>query len=426
MISYDEIQKRMKESKPFIEVPSKNYDFTSGDFDGLTQDQVSAAEKMLMMPDIFILKGYAGTGKTFLLNRFLRLCPTRNVTVTAPTHKAVGVAGGDCTIHSYLNLKIAYEEDKQVLKQIGWIADKILSGGVLIIDEASMVSKELLKYIEEAQDLCNLKVIFIGDPAQIPPVGEDISPVWQLNAQEAMLTDIVRQARDSNIISLATAIRTGTTSYAGVEDFVNNKDVFSGNMRQMRDFYMQTIEEGSVAQIISHRNKIVDSSNTWGRNIVQNNPEEAFRIGEEVYIRSVGDDQVHKLEDFVVIEDISKPFEYTYKKTDYPFDVVSIHVKSWRGEEELLIPNSDGDKKNFDKSVNAIAIRARNRQESWGKFWALKNAISEVKHRYSMTAHRSQGSTFENVIVNCNDIPDSRLMYTAVTRASKKLFLLKT
>lgn len=392
-------------------------------YGGLTDDQTEGHGLMSQMYDMFTLKGYAGTGKTYLLQNFIRSIKTKDVVVTAPTHKAVGVANGNCTIHSYLSLKIKHKEDKQVLTQ-AYFTDNIREGVIVIIDESSMVSRELLGYILDAQEKYNLKLIFIGDPAQIPPVGERISPVWELDNPSFTLTDIVRQARGSNIISLATALREGSVDQGGVTEFVDNKQVFTGGINELKKFYLECMEdEGNFPQIISYRNKIVDSSNIWARNIVKNNPTDAFLPGEEVYIRSVGEDQVHKLEDIVRIEEITKPFKYDERKVDYSFNVIRLYVTSHKGEEWLMIPSTPKDVEIIQKNKNAMAKRAKNKQEPWGNFWKFTYSISEVKHIYSMTCHRSQGSTFKNVVVNCNDISSDRLFYTATTRASEKLFL---
>ncbi len=734
----------------------KKLDFIGDKISSLTEDQETAKGMMIQMHPTFILKGYAGTGKTYLLHDFIRDAPTRNITVTAPTHKAVGVANGDCTIHSYLNLRIKEVEDKQVLMPIGF-ADKIMRKGTVVIDEASMISRELLHYVKEAQNAFDLKIIFVGDPCfangtkilmydgsiktienicigdivmgpdsgprtvlrtcsgntmlykitqrhgemyrvtpnhkiafkrrldngrypslgdnplisaqeainlsdkfyetfggykncvyyqkkdveidpyflgfwlgdgdsnftrlsicetehesieyfkkyaeeiglictithipekhyfrliissgigrgrgkgknsllssirkynlyknkhipieyfinsenirlnllaglidsdgsyseiggrytiyqknkklrkdiktlcdqlgfrasiykngtvniyggieripckinrkisiapknrrdvtkikieedvfdtffgievdcdnlfmlpdativsncQIPPVGENISPVWEIDCPTFTLKEIVRQARDSSIISLATAVRDGSAYTHGISRFVDNESVFTGGMKELTEFFYKCMNESTFPQIISYRNKIVDSSNNWARNIVMENPTEAFLVGEEVYIRSVNEEQVHKLEDIVKIVDISKPFKYDKRKVDYPMMVNKIYIQSHKGEEDLLICASDDDQKIFRANKSAAAARAKSKQKSWGEFWKLNNSISEVKHIYALTAHRSQGSTFQNVVVNCNDISSDRLLYTAVTRASDKLFLFR-
>jgi tRNA A37 threonylcarbamoyladenosine biosynthesis protein TsaE len=729
----------------------------------LTKDQEAAYGMMLMMHKIFILKGYAGTGKTYLLKHFMKESGTTGrVIITAPTHKAVGIANGDSTIHSYLSLKIKTKEDKQILTQ-AYFMDNIVDGDILVIDEASMISRELLGYILDAQDKYNLKVIFIGDPCfkkgtkvlmydgsiknienieigdsvmgkdsnprivlkkcsgisefykisqkcgasynvtpnhkiafkrriigkeneryksygdnpliiaseaykmsekfhevfggyisglvqfkrkdvfidpyylgfwlgdgdstttrvstpdleiidfcteysnklslfcnykwyanknyfrisigrskkggsaknpllekfreyglinnkripneylinsehirlnllaglidsdgsydekgtrysfsnkneilfnnvktlatqlgfrcndrvfkndnktlyiygdicripckikrkiavrsaikktnttklsiskegfgeyfgievdndnlflledctvvsncQIPPVGEKVSPVWELDVPNYTLTDIVRQARGSNIISLATAIREGDAYTNGVTRFVNNIDVFQGDIKMLKKFYLKCMEDdGNFPQIISYRNKIVDSSNIWARNIVKNHPLDAFLAGEEVYIRSVGEDQIHKLEDIVEIVEITKPQKYYERMVDYPFNIIKVYVASHKGEEWLSIPATEHDVRIIQQNKNAMAVRAKSKSGSWGEFWKFTYSISEIKHIYSMTCHRSQGSTFKHVAVNCNDISSKRLMYTAVTRASEKLFLFR-
>lgn len=390
---------------------------------GLTSDQGEAFGMMSQGHNIFTLTGWAGTGKTHLIKYFLRESGITNVSVTGPTHKSVGVANGDCTIHSLLSLKLKYVEDKQILQQIGF-ADHISYGQTVIIDESSMISKELLHYIKEAQEMYRLKIIFCGDIGQLPPVGEKVSPVWKLNNPTFALTEIVRQARDSGIISLATAIRDESAFDTGVNKYVNNVDVFSGNFKEMSKFYQQCTEESSFPHIISHRNKIVNSANMWARDMVMDKPSEAYLPGEEVYVRSVSEDQIHKLEDIVEVVSVSSPYKYTKENVSFSMSVLDVEIKSHKGEEIFTISASPEDVIAYGRNKSDIANRARKRMTSWGKFWKFANSISEIKHIYALTAHRAQGSTFDNVIVNCNDIgKNKRLLYTATTRAAKKVFL---
>lgn len=412
-----------------IESSKNTHDYT------LTAGQEEALAMMKQLNNIFILESPAGCGKSVLINRFVGEMANsgKHIVLCAPTHKSLSIIDGDATIHSYLNLKLKWKKDKQVLEKAGF-ADNIRYGDVLVIDEASMLNEEIVDYILQEQESNGLKIIFVGSIDQIQPINEKVSPVWELQAPTYTLKEIVRQAKGSGIISLATSVRTGITHPGDdVSKFVNNKDVFSGSVTDMKKFFCDCLNEGedSIPTIISYRNKIVNSANVWARSIVKNDPKDLFLVGEKVYIRSTSSDQEHNLEDIVKILDISKKIKYNdlcdeneLKKVKHDFYVFEIRVASYKGLDDLVIPASERDEGIIKTNKSSLAKLAREKKINWKDFWDFSESLSEIKHVYALTAHRSQGSTYKNVIINYNDISDKSILYTAITRAAEKLFLL--
>jgi len=212
----------------------------------LTEHQLEAAYPILNYlttpSDLHYIrfKGFAGTGKTFTLAAIIQAYkeqfPKAVVAMTAPTHKAVkqlrkNAAGSKNalfgTIHSLLGLKEridsktgnrTFENDNYLSKQ-----SKIDEALVLIVDEASMLPKDLfqkiMNYQASKKDMYELKIIFTGDPKQLPPVNEAFSSAFishpLYNSQEYVLSQPMRQTADSNILTFATAIRDtqGDVSY---------------------------------------------------------------------------------------------------------------------------------------------------------------------------------------------------------------------
>ncbi len=212
----------------------------------LTQQQqdVLTAIQEFMSSDasVFILRGYAGTGKTTMIKIIADfISQQRHVSLMAPTGRAAQVltqkTGREaCTIH-----KAIYAQACIVTKRVSDVADsefkfvfpiqKDEHGGnlVAIVDEASMVcsrkiEQELFAFGSDnlLEDLLEFirpqfggKVIFVGDPAQLPPVGESVSNALRaeyfrgrgLKVQEAELTEVVRQSDDSLILKNAMMIR---------------------------------------------------------------------------------------------------------------------------------------------------------------------------------------------------------------------------
>ncbi len=125
----------------------------------------------------------------------------------------------------------------------------------------------------------------------------------------------------------------------------------------------------------------------------------------------------------VEIQEISAPFEF---RTDFPVPInaVKLQVEGNKGNETLLSPASPTDNKALEQAKKILSTKAKKREIPWSYFWNLSESMTEVKHIYAMTCHRSQGSTFQNVIVNKKDIHMNPLFYTALTRASERLYIL--
>lgn len=175
-----------------------------------------------------VLVGYAGTGKTTLVAEIVEnLCKGWNIAVTSPTHKAnsvirnmlvknVGLSNDDAqvsTIHSFLGLKLVYEKSRQVLKHDPQSKNSTSMVDVLIVDECSMISEELYQHIKDQMFRVRRAIIFVGDSCQLPPVEAEgtigeakLSPTFKAETKYE-LTEVLRQAMDNPIISIATAIR---------------------------------------------------------------------------------------------------------------------------------------------------------------------------------------------------------------------------
>ena len=201
-----------------------------------------------------ILEGYAGTGKTYLMGEFIKLAKEKTlVCVAAPTHKALkvicsaldasGVTIGDdskdnvdfdfsggianfysrkkqetgvCsgTIHSLLALKMINQENGEAIcKQDLGKSPSIADYGLVVIDESSLISRQMFELIMTHKK--QTKILFIGDPAQLLPVEDknQISPVFTCVDIKVRLNEIVRQAMDNPIIKLSMAIRSATDKF---------------------------------------------------------------------------------------------------------------------------------------------------------------------------------------------------------------------
>jgi Cdc6-like AAA superfamily ATPase len=174
---------------------------------GLSDDQIKAFDKCLNWAlnirekqiKWFVIAGYAGTGKTYLIQRLIPALEQilgSNIGAAAPTNKAVTILNQVCgnlatisgTIHQFLGLRPSSpdENGKRQLEQ-GFTKIKIEKFSFVIIDEASMIGNELLKFIPR-----HIPIIFMGDIAQLPPIEdtEEISPI--LKNPDVILTNVIR------------------------------------------------------------------------------------------------------------------------------------------------------------------------------------------------------------------------------------------
>jgi exodeoxyribonuclease-5 len=155
----------------------------------------------------FVLSGFAGTGKTFLSARLLERVERSGLcwTVVAPTHKAVGVLRHQLelaglqptwypsTIHRLLRLKLRREREIERCEETEQTAASLEHLGLVLVDEASMVDGTLLEIALRCAHPFGTRLVFVGDPAQLPPVGEAHSPVFALGrAARAELREVVR------------------------------------------------------------------------------------------------------------------------------------------------------------------------------------------------------------------------------------------
>ncbi len=170
----------------------------------------------------FLLSGHAGTGKTFLSMRFLAQAEAAGLcwTVVAPTHKAVSVLRANLaasqltptwfpsTIHRLLRLNLKRRGDRELCEASDQTAGALEHLDLVLIDEASMLDSTVLELLLRCAHGFRTRLVFVGDPAQLPPVGETASPVFELaRLRAAALGQVVRH--QGPVLRLATGLRNG-------------------------------------------------------------------------------------------------------------------------------------------------------------------------------------------------------------------------
>ena len=278
----------------------------------------------------FLLKGYAGTGKTFLMKGLIDflLQNNRKFVISAPTGRASKVISQKtkhkaCTIHRAIysskelkEFKIKDEDGTETFKFYFEVRkNEDPTNTVYIIDEASMISnvysegeffrfgsgfllKDLIAHINFDNNDHKRKIIFIGDNAQLPPVNMNFSPALNgkylqencgLNSKEFELTEVVRQKADSGILHNATKIRNSLKEniFNKLEIETDFEDINKTKYEELLPKYLQAcnnrIDEETI--IVAYSNSAVKGYNDFVRNHFFPN-QKTITIGDKVILLS--------------------------------------------------------------------------------------------------------------------------------------------
>lgn len=419
---------------------------------------------------LFVLKGYAGTGKTSfvaaIVNALLKF--EYKVVLLAPTGRAAKVfsayAGQPAfTIHKKIyRQKTATEGEGDF--SIGFNAG---ADTLFFVDEASMISNasedssfgsgrlldDLVEFVYNGR---NNRLVLIGDMAQLPPVGLEISPaldpqmlshLYNLDVFEANLTDVMRQAEESGILFNATRIRRLIDS--GSSDLMLRLENFPDVYRIGGGELLEEIETCygkygvDETMIVCRSNKRANRYNEGIRRMILYR-EDDFCSGDKIMIVKNnyfwGKDYEHI--DFVANGDIAT-VERTGKRAElYGFHFIRAELSLAGYEEELdawvLLDTLTSDypaltyeeNRTLYRNVEADFPDIRSRKKLLEKVRGNEyyNAL-QIKFAYAVTCHKAQGGQWDAVFIDQGWLPDEMLnddywrwLYTAVTRARKRLY----
>lgn len=413
-----------------------------------------------------LLTGFAGTGKTTLMQAVVRSLVDKGVTVvvTAPTHKAVHVLAGklaeaglshveSMTIHSLLGLKpAAGDSERSVLKRSG--RSKTDEFKAVVIDECSMLGADLQGYIDN--DLRRHWVLYVGDPAQLPPVGEDEASCFKTTKGKSHLANIVRQAADNPILKAATALREqqgGAVdwSWCKAEEAPPFGVYLAGDDASdwMRDAFTSAEfkADNDAFRYVAWTNARVNEVNARVRSWIYGETPTPFVPGERVLCRAPvlnpgGMPVISTNEEVPVVSIAAGIATFRFDKCaggagkqelaawtyDMPVWKVELqHPEAGRVVADL--PRNPDDAVAMDRRLVSEAKVNRSR---WFDRFQAKERIADLRSVYAMTAHVSQGSSFGNCfldVADCrkrersNPLEMQRLLYVAATRPRFALVL---
>ncbi|WP_216902673.1 AAA family ATPase [Synechococcus sp. CCY 9618] len=458
------------------------------DLAGLSDDQRTAAAAFadwLASPadgTPFVLEGYAGTGKTFLSMRFLAQAERAGLcwTVVAPTHKAVGVlrhhlalAGLQptwypSTIHRLLRLKLKRERDRERCEETGQTAQALENLGLVLIDEASMVDGSLLDITLRCAHPFGTRLVFVGDPAQLPPVGEERSPVFAMGrAQRVALTHVVRH--QGPVLRLAAGLREGDlpcrrppllepiATSQGRVSMLARVDWLAAAQAGLRR--SAEAEDPDLARILCYTNRSLERLVPIARRALHGAMADQLPVlpGEVLITRTAvmapacreGDAAAEEPDLLLgsnrelVVRDV-KPercdlaeFGVDAGVAALPIDTLLATVEA--GESQLnlrlLPPIGSGPRAALDGVLERLRQQAREagKQEGkafWRRYFLVRDAFASLGPAAVLTVHRSQGSTFTEVFIDedvfwpRDPLLRRRLVYVAVSRASQAVTLM--
>jgi len=406
----------------------------------LNKDQSSLIDTLLKFynnggDQYFLVSGQAGVGKTtcmkFFAEQVLDTNPRTKICMSAPTNKAVAVLDSSLkmpdltykTIYSLLGLRMMANGEVKELADSG--KDSVGNYDLVVIDEGSMVSSILIDYLFKKTRLADTKIVIIGDKEQLPPVGELISPIWKTFDVKYELTEVMRH--QNAILEFVQSIRGDqhpVLESPGKPVYIDKtEDSFVGKITYMAE--RGQFHTGS-AKAVAWRNVTVDTLN----NIIRDSypptqSPDKFIVGDRVVIK----EPIIEADTTVAATDEEGQVSFVRITTHtlYPM------LKAWKIDIKLDIDKTtvtahvihEDSKKMMDDLLEGFKA-----EKKWNLFWKLKEAFHNVSYAYALTAHRSQGSTFEHVFVDAGDVllnrsPDERAkcLYVACSRASKSLHL---
>ncbi len=425
--------------------------------------------------DIFILNGYAGTGKSTVIAAFTKMLTNNNIKsyIIAPTGRAAkvvsGYSGGAAlTIH-----KKIYRQKS--ISEMSFVLDYNREReAVYIVDEASMIgtsggegsnfgSGDLLNdLVEYVRSGTNCRLIMVGDVAQLPPIGRQVSPALDPSFMEYYggvhyfsMTDIIRQAETSGVLMNATICRSiiegGEAKFPNFN--LNFPDVKAiGGMdviEEIESAYSRYGKERCV--VITRSNKQAGRFNRGVRDRILFQEEELSSndlimiVKNNYSYKKSEEGKDSEVEDFIANGDVALVRRVRRYEEVHGFRFADITMWLSCNEDEemdckVLLDTLANDSPALSYSDNEKLLRSveqdyahiANKRE---RYKAMRqdpylNAL-QIKFAYAITGHKSQGGEWDAVFIDRMIFGEEemsvellRWLYTAITRATKELFFI--
>lgn len=458
---------------------------------------------------IWLITGSAGTGKTYAANKAIEYIMSKikdsskeTITISAPTNQAVhnifgllsdsfrslasqrkyvtyktlhSLLGYDEHIDAYGNKTFKQSKDKEFKVQ-----EFLRKMKVLIIDEGSMIPRQMYEVLLDNFNKYKFSIFFVGDQYQLPPINESHSLIFdpyeikKLKGKhnKIVLTEIIRQkvghpilditkhyTHNTEPVKLLSILKTSNTvlnENVGVQNLKNNNklDADLQVMADMLETYYTSEEykkNSTYIKTIAYTNNCVDMFNDLIRGIIYGEKaSQGLVIGEKLILNTP-----------VQVDKKSKKFLHVNQEViveDYKIDYLAINVakinfrlkyydtqisyQDYFSTEytriKLLHEDSIPEMNKKLEELKSIAMKHPKgsfmAKKGWTDYYTLRDKFFiNTKYAYCVTTHKAQGSTYDNIILVMNDLAicknpevNNQLTYTAMTRAKYKLILINS
>lgn len=391
----------------------------------------------------FILSGPAGVGKTYwmgyiideIMPQYMKTCSLMNmdpeydeVVMTATTNKAAEVLGlstqrETSTIHSFLNVRVRedYTLGKQFLTRTPqWVVHQ---KKIIFVDEFSMIDSDLNDILKSGTEKC--KLVFVGDQYQLPPVFETISPVVREGYRVFELTQQMRNSGQPALMAiceqLRETVRTGV--FKPIQTVPGVIEHLDDDQMQIELVNQLVANPEPNSRVLAYTNKQVNLFNQYVRE--QRQLPELVTTGETLVnnnMLKLNSKQILSVEATVKVID-ARGTRMEKIGRDGEFEVQELMIRTpYDGEHLVLVPT---DKGHYDQLIKHFK-----RIKDWVNFYKLQQQYADLRPRDASTVHKSQGSTYDTVFIDLDNIskctqPDvaARMLYVAFSRAKHKVFL---
>ena len=439
------------------------------------------AEFLLSEDDrkVFLLCGYAGTGKTSLISALVRTLEQleRKTVLLAPTGRAAKVFSGYSGKSAHTIHKCIYRQKSILDGNTFTLTENRAQNTLFIVDEASMISNEgnsiggtgallddLVEFVYSGRG-CSL--LLLGDTAQLPPVGEQLSPALTesylrsmfLNVTRVELTQVMRQLDNSGILYNATTLRQSIASEDTYSLPQIKLDGFEDIQNVQGDELIEAIESNynkagmDETIILCRSNKRANVYNEGIRRRILYREEELSRgdmlmiVKNNYYWREVlGKEDKTQLEklDFIANGDMAEIVRVNGTEEMYGFRFADVTLSFIDYEDcemdvKILLDTLTSEspsltREESERLFTAVwedypEIRSKRKRMEEVRENPYYNAL-QVKYGYAVTCHKAQGGEWKRVFIDQGYISEDMLsedyirwLYTAITRATEHVYL---
>ena len=418
---------------------------------------------------IFIIKGYAGTGKTTLISALVKSLPLLNkrAILMAPTGRAAKVLSKySKKLASTIHKKIYWIRTNKSGNTFIKLKENTHSNTIFIVDEASMITEssdkafgnrslldDLIKYVYMGIDC---KLILVGDEAQLPPVHLELSPALNEKTLESNynkqvickeLTQVIRQNKKSLILENATQLRKkiANNDYTYPKFLTNTEVIRINSAEDLQEFLENAYVRDGInnTAILCRSNKRANQYNQQIRMKIRWQENEISAGDKLMVVRNNYFWLKEKKNEFIANGDIVEVIKIkeTIKRYGFRFAKASIRMIDYNNEKELdvilLLDTLTSETpaityEQYKKLYSEVGLDYKGEKEINKKIKENEffNAL-QIKFSYAITCHKSQGGQWQNVFVDLGYFEEKMLdksylrwLYTAFTRASQNLYLI--